>query len=312
MVEHERSRRVLTLDGGVESAQLERVLKALDSTSRIRILRYLSDRIASVNDIASALDIPTSTAALHVETLEESGLIQTDLEPASRGLRKVCTRLYDQVVVSLPLQEAPPERQVRLSMPIGAFVDCQVSPTCGLIGADGPIGLLDDPASFYELRRTAAQLIWFHHGYVEYRFPNRLPHDATLNSLQLSLEVGPQASAGEPQPSDIWVWVNGVALGTWSCPPITSDPARLTPPWWMPHYAQHGQFKVWHVDHQGSLIDGLPLSAVTLCDLRLEAQPFIAVRIGVPPGVAHPGGVSLFGSMFGNYPQDLMLSIGYR
>src|SRR5438132_9394307 len=108
--------RVLQLNGGIDSAQLERVFKALDSLSRIRILRYLTGRMASVNDIAAALEIPASTAAMHVETLEEAGLIQTEFEPASRGLRKICARLYDQIVIDLPENDEPPERIVELSM----------------------------------------------------------------------------------------------------------------------------------------------------------------------------------------------------
>src|SRR5690242_5137563 len=111
---------MLTLDGSTESGQLERVLKALDSLNRIRILRYLSDRVASVNDIAAALDLAPSTAALHIETLEEAGLIRTELEPASRGLRKVCARMYDKVILDLPIAEQPREQAIELLMPIGA------------------------------------------------------------------------------------------------------------------------------------------------------------------------------------------------
>ncbi len=91
----------------MDSTQLERVFKALDSLNRIRILRHLTGRMASVNDIAVALKIPTSTAAIHVETLEEAGLIEVDFEPASRGLRKICARLYDQIVIDLPMNDDP-------------------------------------------------------------------------------------------------------------------------------------------------------------------------------------------------------------
>src|SRR5438128_3691469 len=193
MAGREAISRVLELDGGMEGPQLERVLKALDSLNRIRILRYLSDRVASVNDIAAALELPTSTAALHVETLEEAGLIRTELEPASRGLRKVCARMYDKIVLDLPIADQPREQAVEMTMPIGAFVDCQVTPTCGLTSESGLIGLLDDPASFYEPARLEAQLLWFYQGYVEYRFPNRIPSGARPESLRLSMEICSEA-----------------------------------------------------------------------------------------------------------------------
>jgi predicted transcriptional regulator len=305
---------MLTLDGSTESAQLERVLKALDSLNRIRILRYLSDRVASVNDIAAALDLPPSTAALHIETLEEAGLIRTELEPASRGLRKVCARMYDKVILDLPIAEQPREQAIELLMPIGAFVDCQVTPTCGLASESGIIGLLDDPASFYEPARINTQLLWFHQGYVEYRLPNRLPAGAEAESLRLSMEICSEAPLYNLDwPSDITVWINGIEIGTWTSPAdFGGERGRLTPEWWTPRNTQYGLLKVWHISEDASEVDGMRISGVTVRDLRLNASPFIAIRIGIKPEAEHVGGLNLFGSRFGNYPQDLVMRIAYR
>ena len=44
----------------------------------------------------------------------------------------------------------------------------------------------------------------------------------------------------------------------------------------------------------------------------MSKSSFVAVRIGVKPDAAHVGGINLFGRKFGNYPQDLILRIGYR
>ena len=302
------------LDGSIEGAHLERVLKSLDSLNRIRILRYLSDRVASINDIAASLDLPASTTALHIETLEEAGLIRTELEPASRGLRKICARMYDRVVLDLPIGEQPREQAVEVAMPIGAFVDCQVTPTCGLVTESGIIGLLDDPASFYEPTRMDTQLLWFHLGYVEYRFPNRLPAGAQPESLRLSMEVCSEAPLYSADwPSDISVWINGIELGTWTSPAdFGGEPGRLTPEWWTPRNTQYGLLKVWHVGERESEVDGMRVSGVTIQQLSLNDAPFISVRIGIKPDADHIGGLNLFGSRFGNYPQDLILRIGYR
>jgi predicted transcriptional regulator len=314
MAENVPGSRVLMLDGSSESGQLERVLKSLDSLNRIRILRYLSDRVASVNDIAVALELPTSTAALHIETLEESGLIRTEFEPASRGLRKVCARMYDRIVLDLPIAEQPREQAVEVTMPIGAFVDCRVTPTCGLLSESGIIGLLDDPASFYEPARMNAQLLWFHQGYVEYRFPNRLPAGAVPESLRLSMEVCSEAPLyNNDWPSDISVWINGVEVGTWTSPAdFGGERGRLTPEWWTPRNTQYGLLKVWHVGERKSEVDGMHVSGVTIHDLALGDSPFTSIRIGIKPDAEHIGGLNLFGSRFGNYPQDLILWIGYR
>lgn len=314
MAESEPHRRTLALDDAAETAQVERVFKALDSLNRVRILRFLTARVASVNDIAVALGIPTSTAALHVETLEEAGLIRSEFEPASRGLRKVCARMYDRVVLDLPLGESLKEQAIELTMPIGAFVDCAVMPTCGLLSAQGVIGLLDNPATFYEPSRIEAQLIWFHQGYVEYRFPNRLPENALPESLRLSMEVCSEAPHYNLDwPSDITVWINNVEIGTWTSPgDFGGEHGRLTPQWWASRGTQYGLLKMWHVNERESEIDGLRISGVTLRDLKLHAAPFIAVRIGVKADAANVGGMNLFGHQFGNYPQDLVLRISYR
>jgi predicted transcriptional regulator len=305
--------RVLTLDGG-DSAQLERALKALDSPNRLRILRFLGNRIASVNDIAIALELPASTTALHVETLEAAGLIRTEFEPASRGLRKICSRSYDRIILALPYEQPPPEQAIELTMPIGAFVDCQVSPTCGLAGESRIIGLFDDPRSFYEPDRLNAQLIWFSRGYLEYRFPNRLPSGVKPEALRLTMEICSEAPLYNLDwPSDITVWINGVEIGTWTTPAdFGGERGLLTPEWWSLRNTQYGLLKVWHVNERESEVDGMRVSGTTVRDLGLNAGAFISIRIGVKADAEHVGGINLFGSRFGNYPQDLVLWIGYR
>jgi len=212
-------RRIIVLDEETAPSVAEKVLKALDSTNRVRILRFLSNRIASISEIAGALEIPASSTALHIEILEEAGLVRTEFEPANRGLQKVCSRMYDQIILDLPLYEQAPEKVTEFSMPIGAYVDCQVLPTCGILSDAGIIGMLDDPSSFYEPEHFNAQLLWFHHGYVEYRFPNRIPKNSVPSMVRLSMEVCSEAPLYNLNwPSDITVWINGVELGSWTSP----------------------------------------------------------------------------------------------
>jgi predicted transcriptional regulator len=306
--------RVLTLDPLRDEAQVERVMKALASPNRIRILCHLADRQASVNDIASALELPLSTTAAHVEALEEAGLIHTEFEPASRGLKKVCSRMADQVVLTLPKIDEPHQQAIEQGMPIGAYTDCQVSPTCGLVTESKIIGMLDDPASFYEPHRVDAQLLWFHQGSVEYRFPNRLPSGSVVEALRLSMEICSEAPLyNERWPSDITVWINGVDLGFWTSPgDFGGERGRLTPDWWAPNSTQYGLLKVWHVSERETEVDGMRISGVTIRDLNLGRSPAITVRIGVKPEARYVGGLNLFGSRFGNYPQDLVLRLTYR
>jgi predicted transcriptional regulator len=173
--------RILVIDANQSLVNTEMVLKALASERRLAILRYLSDFSSgvSVNEIAEAMEMPTSTATMHVNVLESAGLIRTELQPASRGLQKICMRVYNQLIVQLPTTAQLEKSSIDITMPIGAYTDCKATPTCGLVGEHGVIGQLDDPATFYDPERIYAQLLWFKRGYVEYRFPKRLPSRIT-------------------------------------------------------------------------------------------------------------------------------------
>jgi predicted transcriptional regulator len=307
------ARKSLHVDAAEDVLALE-TLKALGNETRLAILRYLGDRVVPVNQIAQDLGLPPSTATMHIVVLERARLLHTEMKPASRGLQKVCARTYDELVIDLPRGEHHTREAIEHTMPIGGFSDFDVEPTCGLAGTNGLIGYLDDPSSFYEPERVRAQLLWFRSGYVEYRFPNRVPPGATVRSLQLTAEVCSEAPLHDPDwPSDISVWVNGVPLGEWTCPAdFGGVRGRLTPSWWEEKDSQFGVLKRWRVTEAGTSIDGLDLSAVDVLTLGLRRSDPITVRIGVRSDAQHVGGINLFGREFGNYPQDLGLRLEYE
>jgi predicted transcriptional regulator len=301
--------RSLTINLSEISEGSSDVLKSLASDKRIAILHYLAGRSSSVNEIAEALNMPASTTTMHINLLEKAGLIRTELKPASRGLQKVCYRVYDQIVLALPSGERSSDNFVDVSMPIGAYIDCRVAPTCGLVSETGIIGQLDDPDSFYDPERFRAQLLWFKHGYVEYRFPNRLPANAILDSIQLSFEVSSEAPLhNDDWPSDITVWINGLEIGTWTSPgDFGGERGSLTPAWWEEWNSQYGLLKVWKVTSEGCYIDGLFSSSLTVDQLGIGCGGFISVRIGVKQDALRVGGINIFGQRFGNYPQDIVM-----
>jgi predicted transcriptional regulator len=310
----------ISLDGRIlrvdldSSGSSETILKALASTTRLKILELLSSQVLNISEIGEALDLPASTATLHVNILEQAGLINTELRPATRGLQKVCARAYDVMVIALARGDTSHERSVEVAMPIGAFVDCQVTPTCGLAGSAGIIGLFDDPTSFFEPERVNAQLLWFHQGYVEYRFPNRLPPRAVVESISISLEVCSEAPLHHDDwPSDITMWLNEVEIGSWTSPSdFGGHQGLLTPDWWEGWNSQYGLLKIWMVTEVGTFIDGKRISGVTLKDLHLAAHTSFSVRIGIKPDAQHVGGINIFGRQFGNYPQDIVVRLRYR
>ena len=226
-----------------------RVIRALANDGRAAILQLLQSRTLNVSEIADALGATMSATSENIKVLSEAGLIATEMTPGTRGLQKACGRAVDAVVINLPKPAPQSGRAIELSMPVGGFADFEVHPTCGLVGASGTIGMFDDARSFYEPERVDAQLLWFHHGWVEYRFPNRVHRGERIASLQLSMEVCSEAPLhNENWPSDIIVSVNGVPLGAWTSPGDFGDqPGALTPAWWSTANTQFGLMKVWQV-----------------------------------------------------------------
>lgn len=305
--------KVLFLDLTNNSETALTLLKALSSETRLAILAYLGDRPVNVNDIASALQISPSSATTHIQILEKADLIRTKIIPASHGLQKLCGRTYDDVHIKLERTNANSHNSFSVSMPIGQYYDFDVSPTCGLASEEALIGLLDTPASFYELEHIAAQLLWFGCGYVTYRFPNHLPSGGMATRIDLSAEICSEAPLHHLDwPSDITLWINDVEIGTWTSPAdFGGERGLLTPRWWETKDSQYGQLKIWCVASEGSYIDGKVLSSVHIQDLHLEEKPYIEVRLGVKPDAHNVGGLNLFGEKFGNYPQPLVLQVDF-
>ncbi|PRO66533.1 ArsR/SmtB family transcription factor [Alkalicoccus urumqiensis] len=289
--------------------------KALANETRIDILRILSDQPQNVNTLADKLGIPFSTTASHVSKLEKAGLISTELVPG-RGTQKVSAVNYDQILIQLhPEQEEEPAHQVEIEMPVGEYHDCRIEPHCGLVGEQDYIGRQDDPRSFYEPERMKAQLVFFKDGFVEYRFPNRLPGGAEPLELSFSAEICSEAPNYKMDwPSDITCWVNQTEVGTWTSPAdFGGTRGTYTPSWWRTNYTQYGELKEWVISREGSFLDGKKLPDGPVLDaLALADQPFISFRMGIKETAEHQGGMNIFGPAFGNHPQGIIMKMTYE
>jgi predicted transcriptional regulator len=288
--------------------------KALANQTRVQILKLLSDKPYNVNDLAEKLGLPFSTTASHVSKLEEVDLIATELVPG-RGTQKVSAMNYDRIVVDLyTSDEKKEEQQVTYEMPIGDYLDCHVVPNCGIVDENGFIGMQDDPRSFYEPDRKQAQLLYFKDGYVEYRFPNRIPYGFRASELEISAEICSEAPNHKLDwPSDITAWVNHEEVGTWTSPgDFGGERGQLTPEWWRTNLTQYGLLKHWKLNKSGCFLDGEKISDRTIDDFQLSNYPYIAFRLGIKQDAVNSGGMNLFGPKFGDHEQGIVVHIKYE
>ena len=290
-----------------------KVGNALSSPTRIQILKLLYFNSYNVKEIAERLDIPASSAAVHIRTLENADLIQTKQKPGTRGSMKLCSRKNDYVNIRLSGNDPSVHQVASISMPVGAYTDCAVSPTCGIADETGPIGYEDRPGDFFSPERINAQILWSSSGYVEYKFPNPLSDGVMPKRLMLSFEACSEApNFKEDWKSDITIWIDAQDCGTWQSPgDFGSRRGRLNPPWWDNGVTQYGTLTTLEVTDNGSFINSQHSSGICLKDLHLEAGTPITVRIGNKDEAEFIGGFNLFGVKFGDYAQNIVLSFVY-
>jgi len=291
------------------------VAKALSSPMRVKMISLLSLRPMNVNELADALSLPVSTAALNVRQLEEAGLISTEIQPGIRGAMKLCSRRIDSVSMRLTPDMQDDVNALTLQLPIGSYSAAEgITPECGMVSDHAWIGESNAPRTFYHPDRFRAQMLWFQSGELEYRFSLGEVDPSMVSWIECSMEISSNAPMYRKDfKSDIHVSVNGVTLGTWVSPgDYGGRRGRLNPSWWSDTSSQFGLLKTWRVDMNGTTLDGDPLSGVALPELALSSNQYISLRVGVRSDAKHVGGLNLFGDKFGDFAQGIVMRIGYE
>ena len=290
------------------------VLKAFASPARVKVLKLLHTQgPQNVNEIAEALGLPQSSVSANIQQLEEAGLIRTEVQRARKGNQKICHSLFDEVLVMFKAQPEEANRNaIEVAMPLGLYTSCEVSAPCGLCSTQGVIGLLDVPDTFLDPGRMGTGLIWFTRGYVEYQFPNNSKlMKGDLASIEFTMELSSEVpGTAADWPSDITVSVNRIDVGTWTSPGDFGDKRGVyTPDWWKLKGSQYVKLKSWRITREGTFVDGMKISPISLADLDLDKHRSIRLQIAVRDDARHPGGINIFGRGFGNYDQDIVMRL---
>lgn len=298
---------ITSLDDGLE------LFKALGSDIRIQILKILlENNQMSMNQLANELNISNGALTGHIKKLEECGLISTSNDSSGHGNQKLCSLIQDRILVEI---EKPIDLSnvYNTSIKVGQFSSHNVYPTCGMATSSFVIGELDDVRYFDHPDRFNADIMWFTNGYVEYVIPNLIPRNQKITQLSLSAEISSEAPGIDNNwPSDISFYINDTLVGTWTSPGDYGDVRGMfTPEWWPQNWNQYGLLKLLVINHKGTFIDGLKISDITTSELNLDYTSTIRFRIAVEENSAHVGGLTIFGKSFGNYDQDIVVSINY-
>lgn len=289
------------------------VYEALASDARLNILRLVSERDLNISQLAEHLNLSKAIVTKHVQKLEEAHLLRSRKVPGKSGLQKISELAVDDIQIQFPVAIYRSYSMYAHNIRLGHYTNFDVQPTCGLATVDAVVGALDDPLSFVSSDRVNCGLLWFSAGFVEYKIPCRLEEGAVPKMLEISMEIASEFPlSNNIWPSDIRFDINGVNVGSWTCPGNFSDVRGFyTPSWWGDSLSQYGLLKHLRVTDDTTRMDGNPISDITLADLNLASSPFINFRIIASPEARNAGGVTLFGKGFGNHEQDLQFKLYY-
>lgn len=289
-------------------------IKGLASEIRIKILTELRLGQKNINELAAVLNLPQSTVATNITTLEKANLISYEIRKASKGNQKVCKNIYDEYVITFQEIEHDNEESIRVEMPVGLFIEYDISPPCGMCTSKKIVGYLDTPESFLEPERISAGLLWFEKGFVKYQFPNNsLNKKKPVRKLELIVELSSEIPGTNPKwLSDITLFVNEKDVGTWTSPGDFGDKrGKYTPEWWKLEGSQYGLLKTWMVTENGTFIDGVQISNLNISDLNLASHHSIKVSFEIKNNAENIGGINIFGKGFGNYDHDILLILSF-
>lgn len=298
---------ITSLEEGLE------LFKALGSEIRIAIIKQLlQNKGMNMNELAASLNITNGALTSHIKKLEDCGIVAISNVSSGHGNEKRCSIHLDKILV-----EIEPEQNHKdvyeTDIKIGQYSDYQVFPTCGLATTEKLIGEVDSTRYFSHPERMDANILWFSKGYVEYIIPNFIPISQKIDQISIAVELSSEAPGiNNVWPSDIHFYLNGIDIGFWTSPGDFGDVRGLfTPSWWFPNWNQYGMLKLIVINNSGTFIDGLKISDVSLRSMNLDYRSPLKLRFAIPEDAKHIGGITIFGSGFGNYNQDIKVSIGY-
>lgn len=287
------------------------VFAALHSRIRLDVIHLLAGRDMNIKQLADGTHVSSAVMTQHIRKLEDAGIVVSRPEKGSAGTQKVCSLAVRSLEIDFPQRaEAKQHRVVRI--PVGHYACIEAQPTCGLATKDKIIGQFDNPRYFYDPERVSASILWFTTGYVTYIFPNPLLAREVPTAIEISMEICSEAPGYEENwPSDIVFSVNGIALGMWTSPgDFAAKRGKYTPEWWNPNVNQYGLLKVIRIGERGTYIDGEKLSDVDISAVMNDNKSW-NLALSVDAQAAHPGGLTIFGAGFGNYDQDIMMTVYY-
>lgn len=283
------------------------VFNALSHVDRLKIIELIDYKEVPISKIKDNLQISAPSLSKHLKILENAGLIQLKYGAKDQWKQKFVSLKTDNIAIHFPQKLFPDLSKIRETVKIGHFIDFDARPSCGMATKSQIIGRIDDPKSFLNQKRVNASIIWLSQGFIEYRIPKPLKNGEEIALLDISLELASEFSiSNNTWPTNLKIILNDIPVATVTIPGNFSDVrGKYTPDWWADDFSQYGLLKHIRITQSDTSVDGVKVSDFTLKDTLIEEKDFISFKIETEQCQNRYGGLTIFGSNWGNHHQDI-------
>ena len=306
----------LALENDEDLAIIAKICQALGDETRLKILRELQypPYLKSISQLEKLIKVPKTTLIRHLQKLEDSNVVTMLYRSSSHGTARIFGRDMRNLHVRLyntPKPIVADYASATQTLRVGQFTDF-TGESFGFATTSQVYHFSTEDC--FTSKRFDAELVYATKGRITYCFSNKVAKYHEIKELSLSLEICSEAPYFDNDYlSDITFWINGKEMSTFTSLGDYGDHrGKLNPEWWPTTSTQYGKLVTLTVRKEGVSINGTPfLSKICLEDLNLGKDNKIVVTIGNKDIAEHQGGFNIFGSSFGDYPQDICLSLKY-
>lgn len=296
-----------------DGEKIEKISYALSSSYRIKILKLLTKRSYSLQELAGILDLAISTISFHVKILKEANLVKALPAPSKKGNEKNISLNTEMLVFAFSTDQSSHNRTKFLEIPIGAFSAYNITPPCAICTKNEIVNPFDDSLIFDSTLRFESELLSFTKGWIEYSIVSDIIQSRQVNNLTFTLELCSECpNYNNNWKSDITFWINNIEIATYrSMGDYGGRRGKFTPQWWENTSTQYGMLVNISINQKGIFLNGKQINDITLNDLNLSSNKDLKFRIGIKDSAHYIGGINLFGKHFGDYNQAINLTIDY-
>ena len=292
---------------------IDDLCKALSSPIRRNMIRQLHERPMTIMELARHNGISNSTAIFHLNILRKAEVIKIKYLPSQKGIAQVNFIAFNNITLSRvggkTFSDVLTDVQ---SIGVGCYSDANME--FSHFGLATQTDFIHTGTSPFNPRRFEATMIWTFGGRVDYAFPNSVFRHKSIQKLQFTLEICSETTCFRNDwKSDIFFAINGTEAAHYLSPgDFGGTRARYAPDWWPQNMTQYGMLVTIDVTDEGTFVNQVKSSDVTLNDLALHDDNKVMFSVYNKKDSTYYGGFNLFGKNAGNYDQDIVLTTYYK